>query len=81
VMSSKTLIRQRLANGDKRLAYHGSHAPDVGACTPLGAKNDLGRTILPCLDVVCEMVADPTSISEVRNLHRDDLVRHVISAF
>ena len=47
------------------LLYHSCHAPDISACTPFSTKDDFWRTILPGLDVVREVVADPARISEI----------------
>ena len=53
--------------------YHGSHAPYVGAGAPFRAEDDLGRPILPSLDVVGEVVVDPARVAEIGNLDTDDI--------
>jgi len=50
--------------------YHSSHAPHIRASTPLRAQNHLRRAVLSCLNVVCEMMAHPTRVTQIRNLHR-----------
>lgn len=81
-MSSKTLTHQtRKSSREGYCAYHCSHTPDVGACAPFGTKNDFGGAVLPSLNVVCEVVANPAGISEIRYLHRDNLLGEIITAF
>jgi len=53
--------------------YHGRHAPNVGTSAPLGSKNDLRRSILPRLDIIGEMMSNPTSVAEVSNFDRNDV--------
>ncbi len=50
--------------------YHGRHAPDVRTSTPFGAEDHLRGSVLAGLDVVGEMMADPTSVPQIRNLDR-----------
>ena len=49
--------------------YHGSHTPNIGTGAPFAAQDDFWGSILSRLDVVCEVVPDPTGIPEIRNLH------------
>lgn len=49
-------------------AYHGSHAPDVGAGTPLGSEDDFRGAILTGLNVVGKVMAHPAGISQVSDL-------------
>ena len=56
-------------------AYHCGHAPDIGAGTPFRPENDLGRPVLPRLDIVREVVVDPAGVAEVRNFNADDIER------
>jgi hypothetical protein len=60
------------SHGD--IAYHGSHAPNIRAGTPLGPQNNLRRTILPGLNVIGEVMIYPTSIAKICDLDTDDIV-------
>lgn len=62
----------RLVGGDKVAlgeTYHGGHAPNIGTGAPFAAQDDFWGSILSRLDVVCEVVPDPTGVSEISNLH------------
>ena len=52
--------------------YHAGHAPNIGTGSPLAAQDDLGRSVLSCLDVVGEVVRNPARIAQVGDLHIDD---------
>ena len=51
--------------------HHTRHAPYVGASTPLRTENDFWGSILPCLDVVCKMMPDPASVTQIGDLDGD----------
>lgn len=72
------LIVRSLPKKEKEKTYHAGHTPDIRTRAPLGAQNDLWRAVLACLDVVGEVVADPTRISQVRDLHGYDLKLEVV---
>lgn len=78
-------LREVLASGKqcqgrrRANAYHSCHAPYVGARSPLGAEDHLGRPVLACLDVVGEVVVDPAGIAEVGDLDADDVTSlHIV---
>src|SRR4051812_33781679 len=59
--------------------YHGGHAPYVGASSPFGAEDHLGRAVLACLNVIGEVVVYPAGIPEVGNLDTDNVAGlHVV---
>ena len=53
------------------ITYHGRHAPHIRTSTPFGAENDFRGSVLASLDVVGEMMAHPTSVTQIRNLNRN----------
>jgi len=53
--------------------YHRGHTPNIRTRTPLGAEYHFGGSILPSLDIICKVVADPASIAQVGNLDADDI--------
>ena len=55
------------------VSYHASHAPHIGTRAPLGSQDDFRRTVLSCLNIVCEVVADPACVAQICNLHRNDI--------
>jgi len=72
-------LAERLACRTVRISigpvtYHAGHTPHVRTGTPLGTQDDLRRAILPGLDVVGEVVPDPTRVAQVGDLDGDDLV-------
>jgi len=50
--------------------HHGGHAPDICAGAPLAAQDDLRRSVLPGLDVICEVMSDPAGVSEIGDFNR-----------
>ena len=55
---------------DSKLSYHSRHAPNIGTCPPFGAQDDFWRAVLSGLDIICEVVSDPASVSKICNLDR-----------
>lgn len=51
-------------------AYDTGYTPDISTCSPFGAKDDFRTTILPCLNVVGEMMLDPGSCVRMINSRR-----------
>ena len=66
MFSQDASCRQRLST------YHAGHTPDIGTGSPLATQDDLGRSVLACLDVVGEVVRHPTRIAQIGNLYIDD---------
>lgn len=56
----------------RRGVYHCSHTPHICTRAPFRSQDDFRRSILPGLNVVCEVMSHPARVSEIRNLHRDD---------
>lgn len=54
-------------------AYHGRHAPNICASSPLGAEDDFGGAVLSGLNVVCKVVVHPAGVAEVGDLDADDV--------
>jgi hypothetical protein len=83
VISSNVCAVQHVINNIKmHTTHHGSHTPDISACTPLRAENDLWGPILSGLDVVGEMVSNPARIPQISNLYGNgleaDILRHLL---
>lgn len=55
----------------RRETYDAGDTPDIGRRTPFCAEDDFGTAILPGLDVVGEMVVDPSGIAEISDLDCD----------
>lgn len=53
--------------------HHARHAPNVSTRPPLCTKNDLWRPVLPCLDIVCKVMANPAGVSQISNLDGNDV--------
>lgn len=55
----------RSSNFDERggATYHCSHTPDVCAGTPFRSQNYLRRPVLPCLNVIREVVINPAGVA------------------
>ena len=49
--------------------YHGGHTPNIGTGAPFAAQDDFWGSILSRLDVVCEVVVNPTRVAQIGNLH------------
>jgi hypothetical protein len=70
--------RQGLVRGRSNM-YHACHAPDIRTGTPLTPQYHFWRSILPSLDIVREVLARPTGISQVCNLDGyDSNIRHFV---
>jgi hypothetical protein len=52
-------------------SYHCRHTPDVSTGTPFAAEYNFWRPVLSGLDVVREMVSDPTGVPEICNFDRN----------
>lgn len=53
--------------------YHCCHAPDIGAGTPFGTKDDFRGSVLTGLNVVGKVVAYPAGITQIGNLDGDSV--------
>lgn len=75
VLLSANMAHQRAAEGRREKTYHGSHAPNICAGSPFRTQYDLRRSVLPRLDIICEVMIDPAGVSQIRNLDADDVER------
>lgn len=60
---------------EERRTHHSGHTPHIGTCAPFGAENNFWRPVLSRLDVVCEMMAHPACIAQIRNLDTNGVHR------
>lgn len=59
--------------GSNQMTYHSSHAPHIRASPPFRTEYHLGRPVLSCLDIVCEVMVHPAGVAQVCNLDTDDV--------
>ena len=48
---------------------HAGKAPNISRRGVFHSDNHLGGSVLPCLDLCCEMMMRPTGIAQVSDLH------------
>jgi hypothetical protein len=48
---------------------HASEGPHVGAKVVIGARQDLGTSVLPSLNLSCEVVVLPAGIPKISNFY------------
>jgi hypothetical protein len=67
----------------KECPHHSSHTPYVCAGAPFCAQDYFRRAVLSRLNVVCEMVPNPTCVTQIGNLDRNnvDTIRLVLFEF